>query len=146
MIRWTRRLADNFDCPWIAVYVDQPKPLAEADQERLTRHLALARELGAEVITTADSDAASGILRVARQQNVTQIVVGKPGSDGALEWFRGGKLLRRLVRESGHIELHIVRPEHAEKDAPRQLQDHTRCSPLPGSTAWPLAWWGFARG
>ena len=60
MIRWTRRLADNFDCPWIAVYVEQSRPLAEADQERLTQHLALARELGAEVITTADSDVATG--------------------------------------------------------------------------------------
>jgi len=116
MIRWTRRLADNFDCPWIAVYVDLAKPLDEAEQERLTQHLALARELGAEVITTADSDVASGILRVARQQNVTQIVVGKPGGDETLDWFRGGKLLRRLVRESGHIELHIVRPEHTEKN------------------------------
>lgn len=118
MIRWTRRLADNFDCPWIAVYVDLPKPLAEADQERLTQHLALARELGAEVVTTADSTAATGILRVARQQNVTQIVIGKPGGDRALEWYRGGKLLRRLVRESGHIELHIVRPEHIDKKTP----------------------------
>ena len=27
MIRWTRRLADNFDCPWHAVYVDQARPL-----------------------------------------------------------------------------------------------------------------------
>jgi two-component system sensor histidine kinase KdpD len=120
MIRWTRRLADNFDCPWVAVYVDQPKPLGEAAQDRLTQNLALARELGAEVITTADSDLATGILRVARQQNVTQIVVGKPGGDGILEWYHGGKLLRRLVRESGHIELHIVRPEHVEKDVPAQ--------------------------
>src|ERR1039458_7432115 len=114
MIRWTRRLADSYDCPWLAVYVEQPQPLAEADQTRLTKHLALARELGAEVITTADSDVATGILRVSRQQNVTQIVVGKPGSDRMLDWLRGGRLLRRLVRESGHIELHVVRPEASE--------------------------------
>jgi two-component system sensor histidine kinase KdpD len=105
MIRWTRRLADNLDCAWVAVYVEQPRPLAEAEQERLTKHLALARELGAEVITTADADIARGLLRVARQQNVTQIIVGKPG---------GGRLLRRLVRDSGHLELHIVRPEIIE--------------------------------
>jgi two-component system, OmpR family, sensor histidine kinase KdpD len=115
MIRWTRRLADNLDCPWLAVYVEQPQPLSDESQERLTKHLALARELGAEVITTADAGVARGILRVARQQNVTQIVVGKPGSDSALDWIRGGRLLRRLVRESGHIELHIVRPEPVEK-------------------------------
>ena len=115
MIRWTRRLADNLDCPWLAVYVEQPQPLSDQDQERLTKHLALARELGAEVITTADAGVARGILRVAHQQNVTQIVVGKPGTDGIVDWFRSGKLLRRLVRDSGHIELHIVRPEPLEK-------------------------------
>ena len=120
MIRWTRRLADNFDCPWHAVYVDKARPFGEAAQERLTQHLALARELGAEVITTADADLASGILRVARQQNVTQIVIGKPGGEGMLAWFNGGKLLRRLVSESGHIELHIVRPEHTGKETPRR--------------------------
>jgi two-component system sensor histidine kinase KdpD len=130
MIRWTRRLADNFDCPWIALYVDQPKPLAESDQERLTQHLALARELGAEVITTADSDLASGILRVATQQNVTQIVVGKPGGERMLDWWRGGKLLRRLVRESGHIELHIVRPERAARDLPPPSKAITMHSPV----------------
>jgi two-component system, OmpR family, sensor histidine kinase KdpD len=115
MIRWTRRLADNFDCPWLAVYVEQ-QPLTAENQERLTKHLALARELGAEVITTADATVARGILRVARQQNVTQIVVGKPDSDSVWAWIRGGRLLRRLVRESGHIELHIVRPEAVEKE------------------------------
>ncbi|MGP8198429.1 MAG: ATP-binding protein [Limisphaerales bacterium] len=130
MIRWTRRLADNFDCPWIAVYVEQSRPLGDAAQARLTQHLALARELGAEVITTADSDLATGILRVARQQNVTQIVVGKPGGDGILEWFSGGRLLRRLVRESGHIELHIVRPQHPETEAPPRFRMPTMQSPL----------------
>jgi len=123
MIRWTRRLADNLDCPWLALYVEQPRPLSDDDQDRLTKHLALARELGAEVITTADAGVARGILRVAHQQNVTQIVVGKPGIEGPLDWFRSGQLLRRLVRDSGHIELHIVRPETLEKGE-RKLRWH----------------------
>jgi len=111
MIRWTRRLADNLDCPWIALYVEQPQPLSPEDREQLTKNLALAKELRAEVMTTADADVARALLRVARQQNITQIVVGKPGSGGLLGWLRGGKLLRRLVSDSGHIELHVVRPE-----------------------------------
>ena len=114
MIRWTRRLADNYDCPWLAVYVEQPQSLTEADQARLTKHLALARELGAEVVATADRDIASGLLRVAEQQNVTQIILGKPGGNNLLDRWRGGRFLRRLVRDSGHIDLHVVRPEAAE--------------------------------
>ncbi|HWD21479.1 MAG TPA: universal stress protein, partial [Verrucomicrobiae bacterium] len=129
MIRWTRRLADNLDCPWIALHVAQPKPLPPADEERLTRNLALARELRAEAITTADADVARGIMRVARQQNVTQIVVGKPGGKNMFDWWRGGALLRRLVRDSGHIELHVVRPEQAPDAAPRPGWSFTPQSP-----------------
>jgi len=114
MIRWARRLADSYDCPWLAVYVEQPQPLAEADQTRLTKHLALARELGAEVVATSDVDIARGLWRVAQQQNVTQIIVGKPGGDNLLDRLRGGRLLRRLVRDSGVIDLHVVRPEASE--------------------------------
>jgi two-component system sensor histidine kinase KdpD len=114
MIRWTRRLADNYDCPWLAVYIEQPRSLTEADQARLTKHLALARELGAEVVATADRDIAGGLLRVAQQQNVTQIILGKPGGSNLLDRWRGGRFLRRLVRDSGHIDLHVVRPEAAE--------------------------------
>jgi len=78
MARWTRRLADSLDCPWLAVHIERPEALAEEAQARLTKNLSLARELGAEVITTADTDVARALLRVARQHNVTQIVVGKP--------------------------------------------------------------------
>ncbi|HEV7924665.1 MAG TPA: sensor histidine kinase KdpD [Verrucomicrobiae bacterium] len=130
MIRWTRRLADNLDCPWLAVYVEQPRPLSDDDQDRLTKHLALARELGAEVITTADAGVARGILRVAVQQNVTQIVVGKPGIEGPVDWFRSGRLLRRLVRDSGNIELHIVRPEVIEKGERKRSWQLANESPL----------------
>jgi two-component system sensor histidine kinase KdpD len=118
MIRWTRRLAESYDCPWLAVYVEQPRSLSAEDQTRLTKHLAQARQLGAEVITTADADIARGLLRVAEQQNATQIIVGKPGGGHLLDRWRGGRLLRRLVRESGHIDLHVVRPEATEKSSP----------------------------
>ena len=114
MIRWTRRLADSYDCPWLAVYVEQPQPLGSEDQARLTKHLALARELGGEVVATADRDIARGLLRVAEQQNATQIIVGKPGGGNPIDRWRGERLLRRLVRDSGHIDLHVVRPEASE--------------------------------
>ena len=91
-----------------------PSRSADEDQARLTKHLALARELGAEVVATADADIARGLLRVAQQQNATQIIVGKPGGGRLLDRWRGARLLRRLVRDSGHIDLHVVRPEASE--------------------------------
>jgi two-component system sensor histidine kinase KdpD len=114
MVRWTRRLADSLDAQWMAVHVESSRVLSPADEERLTRNLALARELGAEVIATADEDVVRGVLRVARQHNATQIVVGKPAYNGLRQFFPGGWFLRRLVAESGDIDIHVVRAEKSE--------------------------------
>ncbi|NBV22786.1 MAG: sensor histidine kinase KdpD [Proteobacteria bacterium] len=118
LIRWTRRMADGLKCPWFAVNVEDSTVLGEPAQAQLTKNLATARELGAEVITTADEDLVRGLLRVARDQNVTQFVIGKPGGSGWLGWWRGSGLLRRLAQESGDIDLHIVRAQKAVGDSP----------------------------
>ncbi len=111
LVRWTRRLAAELQAPWMAVYVEPARSLSHDEQTRLAQHLALARELGAEVITTTDEDVVRGLLRTAREQNVTQLVVGKPVGWRALDLLRGGSLLNRLIRESGHIDVHAVRAE-----------------------------------
>jgi two-component system sensor histidine kinase KdpD len=111
LIRWTRRMADSLKCPWLAVHVERSRPLDEAAQSRLEKNLALARTLGAEVIDTADENLARGLLRIARQSNVSQIIVGKPAASHLLEWLRAGKLLRELMRDSGDIDLQVVRAE-----------------------------------
>jgi two-component system sensor histidine kinase KdpD len=120
LIRWTRRVADSLKCPWLAVHVESSRPLDESAQNRLERNLALARMLGAEVIATADEDVVRGLLRTAHQHNVTQIVVGKPSAAGWLEWLLAGRLLRRLTRESGNIDLHVVRAEKAQQASSRK--------------------------
>ena len=111
MVRWTRRLADSLECSWVAAYVETSRMLSEEEQTRLTKHLTLARQLGAEVRTTVDEDIVRGLLRIARTQNVTQIVVGKSGENPLANFARGGSLLKRLVRECGNIDLHIMRAE-----------------------------------
>jgi two-component system, OmpR family, sensor histidine kinase KdpD len=120
LVRWTRRLAGELQAPWLAVYVELPQPLREDEQNRLSGHLALARELGAEIINTTDADLVQGLLRIAREQNVTQLVVGKPVGGRWLEFSPGGTLLNRLIRESGHIDVHAVRAD-ADSAAPRRL-------------------------
>jgi len=122
MVRWTRRLADSLDCPWLAVHVEYPAGLTEAAQSRLTQNLALARELGAEIITTADADVVRALLRVAHQHNVTQIIVGKPGGLRLIDRIRRDFLLRRLIRASGDIDVNVVRVEKTETK-PGAMQD-----------------------
>lgn len=114
LIRWTRRIADSLKCRWMAVYVENSKPLNESTKARLEKNLALARSLGAEVIATADEDLVGGLLRTAHEHNVTLIVVGKPVTDGFLEWYRAGRFLRRLAQASGNIDVQIVRAEKTD--------------------------------
>lgn len=109
LVRWTRRLAGELHAPWLAVYVESTRVLSVADQARLARNLALARELGAVIITTTDDDVVRGILRTAHEQNATQIVVGKPAGWHLLELVHGGSVLNRLIRQSGLVDIHVVR-------------------------------------
>jgi two-component system sensor histidine kinase KdpD len=111
LVRWTRRLAGELQAPWCAVYVELPTPLSTDQAARLKKNLALARELGAQIIHTTDAEPARGILRVAREQNTTQLVVGKPIGRGTFDWLRGGSLLSKLIRQSGNIDVHAVRAE-----------------------------------
>jgi len=114
LIRWTRRMAYSLDASWIAVNVETSSRLSLRDQQRLQKHIALARELGAEIVITRDEDVTNGILRIARQRNVTQIVAGKPG-DSLRDLFRLRSPVRRLIRESGSIDLYVIRSDERQQ-------------------------------
>jgi two-component system sensor histidine kinase KdpD len=119
LIRWTRRMADGLRCRWLAVHVESSRALTASAQAQLERNLATARELGAEVFATTDDDLVRGLLRIGRQQNATQVIIGKPTGTNWLEWLRGDRLLRRLARASGDIDLQVVRAEKTGTAASR---------------------------
>lgn len=118
LIRWTRRMAAAQGASWIAVGVETSRPLQADGQRRLDHNLALARELGAEVVVTHDDDVVGALLRVALQNNATQIVVGKSRSPRWLDAVRGGSLVDRLLRMSRGVDVYVVPPERAaEKES-----------------------------
>lgn len=106
LIRWTRRAATRLGCQWLVVSVEGSRELSVGDQQRLAASLGLARKLGAEVVSITGDDVASALLQVARERNVTQIVVGKPGKR---DWLHSS-LADRVIYESGDIDVCVVRP------------------------------------
>ena len=108
LIRWTRRIAAAMDAPWVAVYVETSAALDEDEKRRLTKNLSLARQLGAEVVMTTGDDVANALLEAAREQGVTQVVVGKPYGNRLIEVLKGGSLATRLIRRGGDIDVHVV--------------------------------------
>lgn len=111
LVRWTRRMAAAQGASWLAVSVESSRTLAPDARRRLDQNLALARELGAEVVVTHDEDVADALVRVAVQHNATQIVLGKSGSPWWVNLVRGGSLVDRLLRNSGAIDVYLVPPE-----------------------------------
>jgi two-component system sensor histidine kinase KdpD len=111
LIRHTRRTAAANHASWIAVHVDGGAVLDTASQARLESNLTLARSLGAEVVMTSGTDIVEALLRVAHENNVSQIVVGKPLLHPLLDLFTGGSLVSKLVRRSGEIDIYVVRTE-----------------------------------
>jgi two-component system sensor histidine kinase KdpD len=119
LVRWTRRMSAALGAPWLAVHVESARALAPEEQRLLDKNLALARELGAEVVITHDEDAAAALVRLALDHNATQIVVGKPRGNRWLEMLRGGSLVDRLARLGGGIDIYMV---PAEQKATRRFR------------------------
>ena len=121
VVRTAKRLADLMDAPWLAVTVERPgTSLDEAARQRLDEAMKLAAGLGAETQTLTGSDLPAELLRFAKFENVTQIVIGRS---------RGGffsELLRRslpheLVRRTQDIAIHLVtRQAEAATPSPRR--------------------------
>jgi two-component system, OmpR family, sensor histidine kinase KdpD len=127
LIRYTRRLASSMEASWIVANIEQPRVLSEQEQARLNRYLALARQLGAEVISTPGTDVGEALLRIARQHNVTQIVIGKPlGAQWAF-WKRN--TLRWLLRNSGNIDIHIIPAEESAQPRHEPLEERLARAP-----------------
>lgn len=114
LIRLTRRQAGSLHASWLAVHVETGAAETDDDRARLAANLTLARSLGGEVVSVAGENTATALLDIARRENVTQIVAGKPL--GAPWWRRvfARSIADRLARESGDIDLVLVHPSEGE--------------------------------
>lgn len=115
LIRATRRMASTLEAPWVALSVDTGETLSKEDKEILQRNISLARELGAEVLTIADTSLPRAIQKICHEKNVTQIVMGRPDRRLLWDFIRGGTLLDQLVKETSQIDVHVIRAQRKPK-------------------------------
>ena len=115
LIRWTSRKASAMDARWLAVSVARPQARGRIDAERLRHLLDLVCELGGEVVTTVDDDIAAALVRVARERNIPQIVVGKTRLNLLQSWLRGGSIVDRLLTHSNGIDIAVVENERSKR-------------------------------
>ena len=127
LIRWTRRMAAGLDAQWYGAYVESEQRLSEKERQLLSHNMALVKELGGEVLETVDDDAVNGLLRLARENQITQLVVGKSRRSFFQNLRRGGSITNRLLNESGKIDIYIVSGEpQGQGPAPEDLIEKER--------------------
>ncbi|MDS4012100.1 MAG: sensor histidine kinase KdpD [Defluviicoccus sp.] len=108
LVRQAKRMADRLHAPWMALYVETARTqrLTDVERDRVADCQRLAERLGGEAVTIPGPDIAEEILRFARDNNVTQIVIGKSNRS---RWFEvlHGSVVHDLVRKAGSIGVHI---------------------------------------
>lgn len=106
VLRSAARMAQSLNAPWTALFVERPdRPMPAADLRSLDDNFRLAERLGAETRRLVGSDFVDVILKFARKEHATQIVIGTTGPRG-LTWRPS--LLDALIRTAEGISVHVV--------------------------------------
>lgn len=132
LLRVGRRMAAGLHAEWLAVNVETPATLRlpREDRLRISAHLTLAEQLGAEAITLTGERAADAILELARERNVTKIVVGKQRELRWLDGFRTS-FVDELIAGSGDIDVYVTAGEPEEPGpAPPQRAHSPQRAPV----------------
>ena len=121
LVRSTRRLADELNAEWLAVYIETPKHahLSQEQRTRITNTLLLAEELGGSSLTLSGHSVSDMVLKYAQEHNVTKIVAGKPLRPRWQE-ILFGSVVDQLVRSSGHIDVYIISSESEPGPTPKE--------------------------
>lgn len=143
LVRYTKRLADRLHAPWTAICIETRRSLrfSDSERDRLATTMRLAEALGGEALTipAAERRIADDILTFARNNNATQIVIGKATRSWLFELVRGS-VVHDLVRRAGNISVHVIA---GDKDADGAPSDRNVKAAEPESSFDPWAY-GFA--
>ncbi len=111
MLRSGNRNRLRFHGALLAAYVEQAG-IGPEDHARLQSHLALARELGAEVHSLQAGDLVQTILAFAREQRITQLFLGHSGRRERWPFSRGP--VDRLIEAAEDFDVRIFPHPRAE--------------------------------
>jgi two-component system sensor histidine kinase KdpD len=108
LIRAARRMAMSLQAQWIAIYVESPRlKSTEETRNQAIQHLRVAEELGAQTRVLTGFDIVKEIMKYAREENVTQIMIWKHIRTRWRDVFFKC-LADEVVRHSGEIDVYIM--------------------------------------
>ena len=111
LLRKGSRMAGKLSGDWFVVYVETPREAPDRIDSEAQRHLlaniALARELGAEVVRLQARDPVPALIDFARSHGVGHLVIGRSQQP----WWRqvlGRSVVLRVLHEATELDVHVV--------------------------------------
>ncbi len=114
LIRRGWRIAQRLHADIVAVYVES-KPVGEKEQRILKEDFALAERLNIRIVTL-HGDVAGELIRYARENGITQIVIGHSDRTRWQEFLQGS-IINRLTQELRTIDILLVAAPPDEADS-----------------------------
>jgi two-component system, OmpR family, sensor histidine kinase KdpD len=113
LVRRAARIAQRAHGELLGVHVRSDDGLVGGD-DTVDHQRRLLEEMGGTYHETAGNDIAAALVEFARAENATQLVLGASRRSRWSELTRGS-VINRVVRLSGHIDLHVISHEAADE-------------------------------
>jgi len=119
LVRKAYRIAKDTNAEWFAVYVAAPSAAELSPEQKtwLADAFNLAEEFGAHATTLSGYDVVPGLVRFARENNVSSILIGKPRRS-MIEAVLRRSPVYQLMRNQADFDLYLLAPTVEEKAAP----------------------------
>ncbi len=88
-LRATARLSSIMQCPWRALAVDSARQITRLPgvEKKYQMNLQLAKELGGKIVNLAGVFRVSEVIRWARAENITKLIIARPKGFQLGKWF-----------------------------------------------------------
>lgn len=120
LIRWTHERASELNERWCAVYI-QNEEIGFSVNDVLKKNMNLAVDLGAEVLTAYEDDISRGILRVAVENSLSCIIVGKSQYNKLNIFNKKSNIAEKLIKNSGDIDIIILSDRNFVSSSAKRL-------------------------
>jgi two-component system, OmpR family, sensor histidine kinase KdpD len=139
LVRRAARIAQRAHGELLGVHVRSDDGLVGGD-DTVDHQRRLLEEMGGTYHETAGNDIAAALVEFARAENATQLVLGASRRSRWAELVRGS-VINRVVRLSGHIDVHVISQEGGDEEdrAVPRVRRRVTLSPRRRLLAWSTA-------
>ncbi|MEZ0361977.1 MAG: histidine kinase [Hydrogenobacter sp.] len=115
LVRKTYGLASELGgVEWVALYVETEKAKSFTEEEKrwLREAMEVTQKLGGRVEVVKGYSVAREIIKYAKKENVTKIILGKPRREGALR----STIYKEIILQTEGIDIYLIAPKGGVKE------------------------------